>query len=110
MFRNFKVLITVLVILVLAGGAYAFAASNTVPDSSAGYAGKTVAGYTIDVLKYDLNVDNPTSVDAITFTITPDGVNAVAASTVKIQTSTVALHDSWTTCTFTTGATLPARM
>ncbi|MBK9210319.1 MAG: hypothetical protein IPL71_19325 [Anaerolineales bacterium] len=37
MFRNFKVLLTVMVIVIVSASAYAFAAQNTVADSAAGY-------------------------------------------------------------------------
>jgi hypothetical protein len=37
MFRTFKVLLLALVVLVIAGSAYAFAAQNTVADTAAGY-------------------------------------------------------------------------
>ena len=36
MFRNFKVLLIALIVIVVAGSAYAFAAANTVPASAAG--------------------------------------------------------------------------
>jgi hypothetical protein len=36
MFRNFKVLLLVLAILMIAGSAYAFAAQNTIEDSDGG--------------------------------------------------------------------------
>ncbi len=55
-----------------------------------------------DNLKYDLNADDPTQVDNITFTVVPDDItNGVAAATVKIQTAT---NGDWTTCTPVAGA------
>jgi hypothetical protein len=57
MLRNFKVLLIVLVVIVIAGSAYAFAATNTVPDSAAGYKANVVHGYTVENIVYDLNPD-----------------------------------------------------
>ena len=47
MFRNFKVLLIVLVAIIVAGSAFAFAATNTVADSAAGYKASEVPGYTV---------------------------------------------------------------
>ena len=100
MLRNFKVLLTVLIILVIAGGAYAFAAQNTVPDSAAGYKANVVAGYTVSNIVYDLNEDNPTLIDKITFDIVPNDPSlATEAATVKIQTADLG---PWTDCTLGT--------
>jgi hypothetical protein len=105
MARTFKVMLVALVVLVLAGSAFAFAAANTVPASSAGYAATVVSGYTVSALKYDLNVDDPTLVDAITFSISPT-TGSVVAAVVKIQTATAG---TWKDCTLTAG-TAPAML
>jgi hypothetical protein len=99
MFRNFKVLLLVLAILVIAGSAYAFAASNTVPASAGGYAGTTVPGYTVTNLVYDLDSADPSIVDAITFDISPTSGSS-AAVVVKVQT---AAGGAWTNCTLVAG-------
>ena len=39
----------------LAGGTYAFTASNTVPASDAGAGSGTISGYTISSIQYGLN-------------------------------------------------------
>ena len=72
MLRNVKVLFIALAIFVIAGSAYAFAAANTVPASSAGYKDSTVSGYTVSLIEYDLVTADPTKVDFIKFTITDD--------------------------------------
>jgi hypothetical protein len=100
MSRNLKVLLFVLAVLVIAGGAYAFAASNTVADSAAGYKATTIDGYNVENIVYDLDATDPTVVDAITFDLTPLSGSAVA-STVKIQTAN---GDSWTDCTLAAGS------
>ena len=94
MFRNFKVVLFVLAILVVAGSAYAFAAQNTVEDSAAGYKASTVPGYSVTNIVYDLDETDPTVVDAITFDIAPSSGSA-AAAIVKVQTAT---GGSWTDC------------
>jgi len=100
MFRNFKVLLFALAIVIIAGGAYAFAAANTVPDSAAGYAASAVPGYTVTDIVYDLDDTDPTLVDAITFAIAPSTGGEVAVI-VKVQTAT---SGAWTDCTLAAGA------
>jgi hypothetical protein len=98
MLRNFKVMLVVLVVLVLAGGAYAFAAANDVAPSAAGYSDNTVSGYLVGSIVYDLNKDDPTQIDNIKFTVTPIDSAAPLVSLVKIQTSLVSGKDGWTIC------------
>ena len=99
MFRNFKVLLIVFVAIIVAGSAYAFAATNTVPDSAAGYKANVVPGYTVTNIVYDLDAANPTVVDAITFSIAPSSGTVVAAI-VKLQTVTAG---AWTDCALVAG-------
>src|SRR5690554_709389 len=94
MFKNFKTLLFVLVILVIAGRAYASAAANTVPESAAGFQATVVSGYTVTNLVYDLDDTDPTQLYAITFDIAPTSGSA-AAVTVKVQTET---DGAWTDC------------
>lgn len=103
MFQNLKVLLIAVFIIVLAGGAYAFAAANTVPDSTAGSGASVVGGYTVSNIAYDLNATDPTIVDEITFTITPDSGSDKAVS-VFVQAES---GGSWTTCSVADGV-LPA--
>jgi hypothetical protein len=102
MFRNFKVLLIVLVVIAIAGSAYAFAAANTVPDSAAGYKANTVPGYTVTGIVYDLNSTDPTKVENIKFSISPT-TGTVVAAIVKIQTAAT----GWKDCDLTAG-TAPA--
>ncbi|MEW6401041.1 MAG: hypothetical protein AB1649_04535 [Chloroflexota bacterium] len=104
MFRNFKVLLAGLVLIGIAGAAYAFAAANVVPSTAAGYAASVVPGYTVTNVVYDLDSADPSVVDAITFDIAPTS-GSQAAVTVKVQTATAG---SWTTCTLVDG-TLPSK-
>src|SRR5215216_7552018 len=79
MFRNFKVLLSVLVVLVIAGSAYAFAAANTIEASSVGSGTSTVSGYVISNVEYNFAAGDPTEVASIEFDLDK------AAGTVKIQ-------------------------
>jgi hypothetical protein len=99
MFRNFKVLLIVFVVIVVAGSAYAFAAQNTVADSAAGYKANVVPGYTVTNIAYDLDATDPTVVDKVTFAIAPSSGTVVAAI-VKLQTAT---GGAWTDCTLVAG-------
>ena len=103
MFRNFKVLLIAVFVLAIAGSAYAFAAANTVPDTTAGSGASTVSGYTVTDVVYDLDATNPTLVDAITFSISPASGSEKAVA-VFVQTDPAG---SWTSCTLADG-TLPA--
>jgi hypothetical protein len=100
MFRNFKVLLIVLVLIVSAAGAYAFAAVNTVPDSAAGYKANVIPGYTVTNIVYDLDATDPTTVDAIKFDIAPSS-GTVDVALVELQTVTAG---TWTVCTLGTVA------
>jgi hypothetical protein len=99
MFRNFKVLLVVLVAIIVAGSAFAFAAQNTVADSAAGYKANVVPGYTVTNIAYDLDATDPTVVDKVTFAIAPSSGTVVAAI-VKLQTAT---GGTWTDCTLLAG-------
>jgi len=99
MFRNFKFLLIVFVVIIFAGSAYAFAAQNTVADSAAGYKANVVPGYTVTNIAYDLDATDPTLVDAITFDIAPSSGTVIAAI-VKLQTAT---GGAWTDCTLVAG-------
>jgi hypothetical protein len=89
MLRNFKVLLVVLVAIVLAASAYAFAASNTVNTPKAGEGFSLISGYTVDVA-YNLNASDPTLLDSVDLTL-----NA-AATDVKIKL--VAASSTWIDC------------
>lgn len=87
-FRSSKMFITVLVILVFATAAFAFAASNTVPVSYAGEGASVTSGYTVTNVVYNLNGTTASNIDSVTFTL-----NA-AASTVSIRLVTTSSYYS----------------
>jgi len=85
MFRNFKVLLIALVVIVLAASSYAFAASITgIPTSKAGTGSGAVSGYAVSAVAYTFNSTDPSKLDSVTFTL--DGVATLA----KIEVDTVA--------------------
>lgn len=88
MVRTFKVMLVALVVLVIAGSAYAFAAANTIAESNAGYKASEVSGYAVTNVVYDLNTADPTKLDKIIFDIAPIAPNTVEPVTVKISTTT----------------------
>lgn len=61
----------------------AFTASNTVPDSVAGYGQGDVTGATVSDISYVANADDGTILDAVVFTVTTDITNATATMTLK---------------------------
>ena len=100
---NFKFLLIAVLVVVIAGGSYAFAAANTVDASAAGYRATVVSGYNVTAIVYNLNATNPTLVDTVLFTVSPITGTTVALLT-KIQTAD---GGAWTDCVVTPG-TAPA--
>ncbi|NWG35169.1 MAG: hypothetical protein HXY42_12055 [Chloroflexi bacterium] len=89
-----KMFVVVLLALVFATAAFAFAATNTVPGTYAGEGAGTVSGYTVTNVVYNLNATNASNIDSVSFTL-----NA-AASTVKVRLVTTG---SFYNCTNTSG-------
>lgn len=93
MFRSSKFFV-VLLVLIFATAAFAFAATNTVPVTYAGEGASVTSGYTVTNVVYNLNATTPSNIDTVTFTL-----NA-AASTVRIRLVTTG---SYYSCTNTAG-------
>lgn len=93
---------------VLAAGAYAYTAQNTVPDTRAGDGAGTITGYDVTGVEYTLNATDPSVIDAVSFT-TDAPATTVKAKVVSAETSyadcTSADDTTWT-CDLT--ATSPA--
>lgn len=94
MFKNFKVLFVLFVIVAISAAAYAFAASNTVPDTKAGDGSGAVSGYTVTGVVYTLNGTNPSTLDSVSFDL------GAAATQVQVQ---LVAAGSWYTCALDTG-------
>ena len=93
--RRRLVIFAVLAVMV-ASGVFAYAASNTVPASTAGAGAGAISGYTITNIAYGLNATTPTNLDSVSFTIAP-----TTATTVKAQ---LAAAGSWYSCSNTAGS------
>ena len=90
-------LIVVAVLAVgIASGVYAYAATNTVPSTSAGSGSGTISGYTITSVAYTLNATTPTNLDQVAFSVSP-----ATTSTLKVQ---LVAAGSWYSCTNVAGS------
>jgi len=94
--RPRAVIVIAILTAILAAGAYAFTASNTVPSSTAGSGSGTVSGYTATNVSYTLNATDPTTINTLTFTIAP-----TTTSVVEVKAGTTG---TWKTCTNVSGA------
>jgi hypothetical protein len=79
----------------LATGAYAFTATNTVPNSNAGSGAGTISGYTVSGIAYTLNATTPSDIDSMTFTL-----NANAAT---VKAKIVSGSTTYTDCSIAGG-------
>jgi len=91
-----RLVVVGLLALAVAGGTYVYAATNTVPNTTAGAGSGTISGYTVSSVAYTLNSTNPANLDSVAFTIAP-----AAASTVKVQ---LAPSGTWYSCTNSAGS------
>jgi len=96
MFRSSKLFFIVLVVLIFATSAFAFAASITgLPATTRAGEGATIIGnYAVSNLDYVLTVANPSTISAVTFTLD----NAAATVSVSLDGGT-----SFVNCTNGTG-------
>jgi hypothetical protein len=93
--RRRTVIVSILA-LGISVGVYAYAATNTVPGSTAGAGSGAISGYTVSSIAYSLNATTPTNLDQVSFTISP-----AAATTVKAQ---LASGGSWYSCANAAGS------
>ena len=91
-----RILVVAVLAIGIASGVYAYAATNTVPNSTAGSGSGTISGYTVTGVAYTLNATTPTNLDQVAFSIAP-----TATSTLKVQ---LAAAGSWYTCTNAAGS------
>ena len=110
-FRSSKMFVVVLMVMVFATAAFAFAATNTVPGSHAGEGAGTVSGYNVTNVVYNLNATNASNIDSVTFTLdaaaTTVSVRLVTTGSYYACASTNAPTNTNWSCT-TTGATVAA--
>lgn len=82
---------------VLAAGAYAYTAQNTVEASRAGDGAAVISGYDVTGVEYTLNATDPSVIDAVSFT------TDAAATTVKAKV--VSAETAYADCTSGDGTT-----
>jgi hypothetical protein len=87
-----RLVLPVVIAGLVATGAYALTASNTVPESKAGDGAGAITGYTVSAIHYTLNSD-ASKIDQVSFTLdsTPP-----AGSVIKAQ---LVSGGSWFDCT-----------
>ena len=90
-----RILGILVVAAALATGAYAFTATNTVPDSQAGSGSGTISGYTVSAIAYQLNTTTPSNIDSLTFTLN--------ASATTAKAKVVSASTTYTNCTIAGG-------
>ena len=99
MSSRFRFFAALMLIIILASAAYAFADANVVQESGAGDGFAAISGYTTGAIHYSLTAANPQTVDSVSFTLTPTA-GASAPTVVKVWINDTG---SWTNCTLSTG-------
>jgi hypothetical protein len=84
--------------LAIAGGAYAFTASNTVPSSTAGAGSGTVSGFTVTNVHYGLDATTPANIDTLTFSVSPS-IPSTGTGKVIVQAALSSGGPNTYTCT-----------
>ncbi len=103
--KKWSIMLAGVVAVAIAGGAYAFTASNTVPATTAGAGSGAVSGYTVTNIHYNLNATTPANIDSLTFTITPV-VPSTSSGKVVISTQLSTGGPTNYTCTTDTAGSL----
>lgn len=80
---------------------FAFAASNTVPQSSAGDGAGLISGYAVSGVKYNLNAADPQNIDSINFTLTTTNTTGIPATSSIL--ARIVNTQTFMTCSFTGG-------
>jgi hypothetical protein len=113
MYHNIRsrLVIIIALALILGASSYAFAAANTVPVTGAGDGSGTISGYAAGSIHYNLNTGNPSSIDSVSFTLTPIDPSAGTPASVKAQIGTTwadscTLSSGTWTCSFTGGVSV----
>lgn len=96
MLRSSRLFLAVLIVLIFATAAFAFAASNTMPaDTYAGEGLSDTLPYNVGTPVYTLNAGNPSNIDKVTFTLD------APATTVKVKFDSTGLN--FYTCSYAAG-------
>ena len=98
-----RILGILVVAAALGTGAYAFTATNAVPNSSAGSGSGTISGYTVSAIAYTLNATTPSNIDSMTFTLDANAATAkakVVSGSSTYTSCTIAANNVDVTCDF----------
>ena len=102
--RKMSIILGVVIALGIAGGAYAFTASKTVPATTVGAGAGAVSGYTVTNLHYSLSPTAPANINSLTFTISP-AVPSAGTGKVVIAAALSSGGPTNYTCTTDAGGT-----
>jgi hypothetical protein len=103
--RKLAIVLGVVIAFGVAGGAYAFTASNTVPSTVAGAGAGAVSGFTVTNLHYTLSPTAPQDIVSLTFTISP-AVPSTSSGKVVIAAALSTGGPTNYTCTTDTAGTV----
>ncbi len=105
--KSSRVLFVTLLLFVLAGSTYAFAATNTVPPSIAGDGEGAISGFVVSDIEYSIT---GTDITGVAFELSPTApsgakVQAAIGTTTPVNTALVNCSGSGTswTCSFSAG-------
>ncbi|CAN5677713.1 hypothetical protein BH10ACT3_BH10ACT3_06610 [soil metagenome] len=102
--RTTSIIGGVIAVVRVAGGAYAFTASNTVPATVAGAGSGAVSGYTVTNIDYLTNTTTPANIDTVKFTISP-AIPSTGAGKVTVAAALSSGGPNNYTCTADTAGT-----
>ena len=106
--RATRLLVALLCAGVLAGGTYAFTASNTVSASKAGDGNAAITGYSVSNVTYTRDPLDPTMLSSYTFDLSAAAtdVNAKPVTTQAVYDTCVNTTGNTWTCPATSGTTM----
>lgn len=104
--NRYRVLTILVLMLIIGAATFGFADANTMPAAYfAGEGNSTVSGYTVTVLKFNLNASNPLQFSTMTFHLNGPAstvyVSLDGATTWISCTPTVAAGETDVSCTLT---------
>ncbi len=94
--RSPMVWVALAALAVVLVGRAAFAAANTVPESSAGQGSGVVSGFTITNIDYNLNGTDPQLIDTVTFDA--QAADVAQTGTLTVETLFDASTTDWYAC------------
>ena len=103
--RKIPILLGLLVAVAIAGGAYAFTSSTTIPATTVGAGAGAVSGYTVTGLHYTLNATTAGNIDSLTFTLSPAVPSAGTGKVVIAAALSVGGPNNYTCSTDAPGTT-----